>query len=750
MSDTVFTEVKYNLDTLVNLISLGEIGLPDIQRPFVWSNAKVRNLFDSMYRGYPIGQLLFWQNGFAADTRTIGTDKKQKPPRLVIVDGQQRLTSLYAVLRSIHVVRENYTTEKISIAFNPLKGNFEVSDAAIQRDKFFIPDISVIWHKDTKITRLIRDYIDGLNSPEKKLTDQDESIIEDAILKLEKLSGYPLTALELIANISEESVSDVFVRINSEGTKLNQADFILTLMSVFWDEGRKELEKFCRDSRVPPIKGSSPFNYLIDPFPDQLLRVSVGLAFKRARLRHVYSILRGKDMETGEFDDTRRAEQFEKLAEAQSRVLNLQHWHDFLDCVRTAGYRSGNMISSQNNLLFAYILYLMGRTEYQVEKHILRKVIARWFFMSSITGRYTGSPESAMEFDLARFREVKDAEKFVQVLNNICDITLTGDFWNMTLPYDLATSSYRSPAFFAYYAAQVILNARVLFSNMTVAEKVDPAIQGQKSLERHHLFPKGHLKTLGITSTRDTNQIANYALLEWGDNLSISDQPPAEYLPVMEERFTPAELKKMAHWHALPKKWQNMAYADFLEKRRELMSKIIEEGFHKLSGVATQAEEPVEIDLPQIVTNGESGDVEFKSTLRTNLHTGSVDKRIEHSILKTIAGFLNTNGGTLIIGISDDGTPLGLAADNFANEDKMNLHLINLIKDNLGVEVLTEVHFHFEDYDSQRVMVVQCGKAPDAVFVKDGNLERFYIRTGPSTTELSAKQAQDYIKKNFS
>jgi uncharacterized protein with ParB-like and HNH nuclease domain len=119
MSETVFKQVNYDLNALIKYIELGEIGLPDIQRPFVWKNAKVRDLFDSMYRGYPVGYLLFWQNEFFDDTHVIGTDTKQKPPRLLIVDGQQRLTSLYAVLKKIEVVRENYGRELINIAFNP-------------------------------------------------------------------------------------------------------------------------------------------------------------------------------------------------------------------------------------------------------------------------------------------------------------------------------------------------------------------------------------------------------------------------------------------------------------------------------------------------------------------------------------------------------------------------------------------------------------------------------------------------------
>jgi uncharacterized protein with ParB-like and HNH nuclease domain len=145
VTETTFKKVDYTLKSLLSYIEMGEIGLPDIQRPFVWKNAKVRDLFDSMYQGYPVGYLLLWQNAYDEDTKVIGTDSKQKPPRLLIVDGQQRLTSLYAVVKGIPVVRENYDAETIEIAFNPLQEKFAVADAAIRRDKAYIPNISKVW-----------------------------------------------------------------------------------------------------------------------------------------------------------------------------------------------------------------------------------------------------------------------------------------------------------------------------------------------------------------------------------------------------------------------------------------------------------------------------------------------------------------------------------------------------------------------------------------------------------------------------
>lgn len=752
MSDTLFKQVNYTLGSLMEFIRLGQIGLPDIQRPFVWPNAKVRDLFDSMYRGYPVGYLLFWQNGFVdEDHRAIGTDGKQKTPDLLIVDGQQRLTSLYAVMKGIPVLRENYEAEHIEIAFNPLNETFEVADAAIRRDKSFIPNLSALWSEQSGLFKLASGYLEQLRNV-REITAEEQRRIEAAITRVYNLQKYPLTALELAKDVTEEQVAEIFVRINSQGKALNQADFILTLMSVFWDAGRAELERFCREARQPSKGTPSSYNHYIEPDPDQLLRVSVAVGFKRARLRYVYSILRGKDLETEQFSEARREQQFAVLKEAQAKALNLQYWHDFFKAVASAGVPGGRLISSANNLMYSYALYLLGRTEYGVDEAALRKAVARWFFMANLTGRYTSSPESKLEFDLARFREVKDATGFLAVLDSVCESELTSDFWSITLPNDLATSSPRSPSLFAYYAALVLLDAKPLFSNQKILSMLDPSVHANRSaVERHHLFPKAYLKTLGITSNRDTNQIANFALLEWGDNASIADCPPAEYLPILRQRVPPKELVRMYHWHALPDGWENMEYQHFLAQRRELMAAVIKEAYSSLSGDSRPAvRQPPVVDIASLIAGGESPTIEFKSTLRVNQHTRQPDPRVEHSCLKTIAGFLNSRGGTLLIGITDDGEPVGIpGADQFPNEDKMALHLVNLISSKIGTQYMMYIHPRFEDHDGHRVMAVECWPARSPVFVKGEKGEHFYVRAGPSTPELPASQIQEYIELRF-
>jgi hypothetical protein len=747
MTETVFKEVRYDLGSLIKFIELGEIGLPDIQRPFVWKNTKVRDLFASMYKGFPVGYLLFWQNASTPDARAIGVDHKQKAPRLLIVDGQQRLTSLYAVTKAIKVVRENYKSEAIEIAFSPLQGKFEVADAAIRKDSAYIPNISAIWNSD--LFEFVAAYLKNLSST-RVITDDERRQIQQSISRLFGLLSYPFTALELASTVDEEQVSDIFVLINSAGKNLNQADFILTLMSVFWDAGRAQLEKFSREARVPAVGTASSFNHFIQPDPDQLLRVAIGVGFRRARLKSVYSILRGKDLETEQFSDERREQQFQVLQEAQSRVLHLQHWHDFLKVLLQAGYRSASMITSQTNLIYSYVLYLIGRTEFKVEEHTLRRALARWFFMTSITGRYTNSPESTMEFDLARLREVKDGSGFVAVLEQVCNESITPDYWTVVLPGELATSSPRSPSLFAYYAALNLLDARVLFSAQKVPELLDPATNAHRSaLERHHLFPKAHLRTLGITDTRDTNQIANYALVEWGDNSEISEEPPATYLPITKARCSPKDLERMYYWHALPDQWETLPYAEFLIQRRERIAAVIRDAYEKLSGAPSIKTTVTSIPLADLVKAGEATKLEFKSTLRMNLHTGKPDGRMELSILKSIAGFLNSQGGTLVIGCGDDGEPIGLDADQFASEDKMHLHLVNILKERIGVTHMMYIHPRFEDLQDKRVMVVDCWPSRSPVFVKDGGVERFYIRAGASTAELSMSQVQEYAKQRF-
>jgi hypothetical protein len=236
-------------------------------------------------------------------------------------------------------------------------------------------------------------------------------------------------------------------------------------------------------------------------------------------------------------------------------------------------------------VLYTYALWLIGKRDFKVDSYRLREVIARWFFMAALTGRYTGSPESRMEQDLALLREAYSEDDFLRILNQQIEAVLTRDYWEVTLPNELETAAARNTGQFAYYAALCLLEAPVLYSKMKVSALLDPSTRAKKSaLERHHLFPRRYLQRIKIGDKRLINQAANYALVEWSDNIDISDRSPREYVPELEARFTCEEIQNMYRWHALPERWYEMEYSLFLQERRRRMADVIRQGFGKIKG----------------------------------------------------------------------------------------------------------------------------------------------------------------------
>ncbi len=582
--ETLFKDTRYDLSKLIGDIEAGELGLPDIQRPFVWARSKVRDLLDSMYQGFPVGYLLLWNAIPDSTARTIGGDDKQSVPSRLIVDGQQRLTSLYAVMTGTAVLTQDFKQEKIRIAFRPRDGYFSVADATTEKDPEFLPDVTKVWKSPEH--KVATAFIKGLN--DSKPVDEDtEDALRSSISRLVQLRDYPFLAVELGGDADEEQVAEIFVRINSGGTPLNEADFILTLMSVFREKDRRRLEEFARDSRLISPGPASPFNHLISPAPDQLLRVAALVGFQRGRLKSVTSMLRGRSADSGAvLSPAARDKQFDELSAAIDQVLDLGSWHEFLKVPLRAGYRRSTEISSANTLLLCYAIYLLGRNRFHVDAPVLRSAMARYFFMASLTGRYTGSFETAVTRDVQQLAAAKDAQQFVDRLHDMVNTVLTSDFWAITLPSRLGTSSARSPELFAYSAALSLLGAKVLFSELKVSELFDPAVKSTKApVERHHLFPRAYLIKSGVTDNRDINQIANMAYLEWSDNIRVSDEAPAVYWPKYADRATQQDRQ----FHALPDGWEQMEYQAFLEARRKLMAGVVRQGFEQLSAVAVAA-----------------------------------------------------------------------------------------------------------------------------------------------------------------
>lgn len=587
MSKTLFTPVPRTVRELVMEVETGKLGLPDLQRGYVWRAAKVRDLLDSMLKGYPIGYLMIWD---AADdtekSKTIGIDNKPfGTPKSLVIDGQQRLTSLYAVMCGKKIVDAKFNEKQIIISFNPLTRTFAVGDNATKRGAEWIYDISEVFRNESKSFAYISEKVQTISDARKKtdgtLTDDEKQSIQQNIMDLLSLTGFSIPALEISGNSDEESVADIFVRVNSGGEKLGEDDFILTLISVYWPEGRQKIVDFCRSAKTP--KPGTAYNFLFQPSPTHIVRVAMSYGFQRARLHYAYMLLRGRDFENGVYTESLRIQNFEKLKQVLEQVLDVQIWKNFLKCVEAAGFVSKSLISSENALVYSYVMYLFGKFHYGMSESALRKLIAKWFFMTVVMGYYTGSPETDMESDLADLRNVKTEEAFVALLEKKIASVFTGDYFAITLPNSLANSAPRNPSWFGYCAALNVLDAKVLFSTLHTRELFSPTADGKKkALERHHLFPKAYLARIGIADDRDRNQMANFAFIEWSDNIEVLDTSPAEYMKDQLAKIAPTEKGSIYANHALPENWEHMDYFDFLSKRRILMAEVVKRGYERL------------------------------------------------------------------------------------------------------------------------------------------------------------------------
>lgn len=579
--ETVFNITQYQLNHLITNIDTGEIALPDLQRPFVWDNGKVRDLFDSLYKGLPIGMLILWKINESNDEfKPIGLDKKTTPSKLII-DGQQRLTALYSVITGSEIIDKNYKTKKIKIAYNPFEEVFEVQNISILNDPLWVSNITDIFQGN--LFTFVNNFINNLKEKRPDF-EFDEMKIQDNISSLKTLeSSYQISAIELASSLDPEEVSEIFVRINSTGKALNQSDFIFTLMSLYWSEGKDNFEKFSYESKLPAEIGNSSFNVINEqPTNENLLRSTISYSFLRGRLRYAYLILKGRDLENKTTTEDVRVKNFKILKEGASEVLNLVNWHQFISIIQAAGFVNENMIGSKNALYQTYALYLLGR-KYGLKHNELKSTIAKWFVFAILTKRYTSSPESIIEQELSNFRE---RDNLIEYLEGIMASELTNDFWQVTLPQRLK-SSRSNPAESTYIASKIFEDNNVLFSEIKLKDYLSPLINSpKKQIEKHHIFPKNYLKTDLKLKQVDFNQIANMIYIDYHVNIRISDMPPHEYWNVVLEECSENTREFVENNYVesydLPYEFWKMDYFDFLDERRKLMAESIWRYFEKL------------------------------------------------------------------------------------------------------------------------------------------------------------------------
>lgn len=508
-----------------------------------------------------------------------------------------------ASLLGREVINKDYERVRIRIAFHPVERQFEVSNPAIAKNSAWISDISVVFDPKTSMFDLVNKYCE--QNPATKQQD-----IFRSLELLRGITSNQIGLIELASELDIETVTEIFIRVNSEGVPLSQADFAMSKIAVNETYGgntlRKAIDYFCHlaatsdfyhviKQKDAEFANSEFFNQMVwlrnendtlyDPSYTDMLRVAFTSEFRRGRLQDLVALLSGRNFETKQFEEAIVESSFARLKQGISQFMNETHFKRFIMIIRSAGFVNSDMIGSQNALNFAYILYLTLRGQGMPNAEIERYV-RRWFVMSVLTGRYSASPETTFDYDIRQI----DSQGIQAYADNVIRGELSDAFWDATLPQELNTSAASSPHFRLYQAAQVKMNDRGFLSrDITARELVEV------KCDVHHIFPRDYLKKRGL-SKGQYNQIANYVLAQSEINIAIGNKEPKIYFAQILEQCgggpklygnisTMAELQANFEMNCIPENMERMTvddYPAFLAERRKLIAQKIRAYFFSL------------------------------------------------------------------------------------------------------------------------------------------------------------------------
>ncbi len=591
---------NYTVETLLSDIKSGNIAIPEMQRPFVWDSSKVRDLVDSLYKGFPVGYIIVWQNPdvkLKDGTKSIG--------KKVLIDGQQRITAMAAAIVGQEVLDDHYKWKRIAIAFNPLEEKFEVSNNAILKSAKWIPDIAPVLEPAFDSFSFVMEYC------QKNEIEDQMPQVNKIINHLRSIQNNSLGVITLDSRLDIDSVTDIFIRINSKGVVLSQADFAMSKISSNETYGgnitRKTIDYFCHLLESPEdlkdIKNNDRAFAALPEFDaikwaaskndpiyktsyTDILRVAFTYKFKRGRLADLVSLLSGRDFETREFKVEIEEDSFAQLHEAVLQAVNQTNYERYLMIVRSAGIVRKSLVRSQNVLNFGYALYLALR-ERKIDSNTIEKIVRRWIALSILTGRYSASPESSFDYDIKRFFAYDDPMEYLKLTEAG---ELSDAFWDVNLVQRLNTSVASSPYFNMYLVAQVKAHDRGFLS-----AQVDVESMLENRGDIHHLFPKNYLTKHSIPQAQ-YNQIANYVFLQQEINIKIGDKAPDAYMKEVYEQCCTKqpvygcitdedELRRNLTQNCIPDGFESMSIGDydrFLEERRKLMAQKIRNYYFSL------------------------------------------------------------------------------------------------------------------------------------------------------------------------
>ena len=687
--------------------------VPEFQREYVWSRDQAKQLMDSLCQGYPVGSLLLWKTDNPPELKNIKNLPEKIGTLTVLLDGQQRLTTLYMLING--QIPPYYSEEDIHD--DPRNLFVNINDLDLQYYQRIKMRGDTYWWRvvdcfdgnvEINPIQIAQERFDGEGKDPMALAQHLLKNLE----KVRRIREIDIPEQIVPVSASLDKAIDIFDRVNSQGTKLTDAELALTHIVSKWPIARREFKTKLN------LYSNRGFNFGLD-FMTRALTTTVT---NRALFEAIHTRPR-EDLELG----------WKKLTKILNYLLTILPSNAFIN--------STNDLNTSNALI-PIIAYLSRNNEKFPDDKTTRHAI-NWLYAALMWTRYSGQTDQKLEADIQLV--VRETEPWNALRTNIVEQRGRVEIKES----DLVGRGIQNP----FYKAMFILakaHGAVDWKNGTSLG--GSVTDHHLSLQSHHIFRQSYLYANGWDSDnylhrQTVNEIANRVHLTAETSWALSDKRPEEYLPLVEENFPGALSAQFVPLD--PTLWKVEHYEEFLKERRKIIARKLNEYMESL---IEEPEVTHRRPISELIDLGESYVLEFKSTLQWDVVTGQKRKELRHSSLKTIAAFLNSQGGTLVIGVEDDGKVFGLNRDlEFAqnSSDGFERLLVSLVSESMGITTAPYYRVRFENVENETVCVIEVERSPEPIFMNFENRKVFCIRAGNTTRILDSEETLKYVETNW-
>lgn len=698
--------------------------MPEFQREYVWKLDDAKQLIISLYKEYPTGCLLFWETENPPTIKNNALRKNRGGMTEVILDGQQRLTTLYLLIKG---KIPPYYTEKDFDKNDPRHLYYNVHNEEFQFYQKTVMDSNPLWVKLTDVFSNNKINASNISKEYIKLHGGDfenmVSSIIDNLNKIKAIEKFDYAVLTVPNSASIDEAIDVFDKVNSQGTKLTDAELVLTHFTGIWPDTRRVIKEKLL------LLETEGFSFSLDFFTRLLVIKLTGSALLKKNSKLKYNL----------YETPQLQQAWDEVSKSLDFLIPILKQDAFIN--------STNDLNT-NNVIIPIISYLLHNNIRFVGD--LKYKFIYWMYLALIWQRYSGQTDQKLDKDVNIIHNSNNL--IVDLINEIED-------QRGRIEVKASDLEGRGAGHSLYRMLYIVTKANkaVDWAN---GGSIYSTIGDYYSIQSHHVFPQDFLYKNGFDSNnhldkKRVNEIANRAFITRDTNYKISNQDPTIYLPKIIEEYPNALEKQFIDNE--PDLWKIEHFDKFLQKRREKIAIAINEFLDKYKNhEATGIQEYVakEKDWGKIIENGESNFLEFKSTLRYCLTEKKVMDYIEFSVLKTINAFLNSQGGTLLIGVDDKGEILGLDSDFNTFGDKGSdgflLHLDNIINRSMGKDSQADINIEIIKLENKDVAVIEVSASNKAVYITNKKNKEFYVRQSASSVSYDISESHEYITKHWS